>query len=72
MAKAKINIEGMTCASCAANVEKALSKVRGVGESRVNAIVGKAIVEVSDEVTEDQIRAAVKDAGFITTNVEIN
>ena len=72
MAKAKIGIEGMTCPSCAANVEKALSKVKGVGESNINPIFGKAIVEVSDEVTEDQLKAAVKDAGFTPTNVEIN
>jgi P-type Cu+ transporter len=72
MAKAKIKIEGMHCASCAANIEKALSKVRGVGETRVNAIIGKAIVEVEDNVSEDQLKRAVKDAGFTPTNIEIN
>jgi len=71
MVKAKIRIEGMHCASCAANVEKALLKVGGVSEPRVNAIIGKAVVEVSDDVTESALAAAVKDAGFTPTSIEI-
>jgi len=36
MKKIKINIEGMTCVSCAANIERSLKKVKGVKNASVN------------------------------------
>ena len=36
MAKMTYAIEGMTCASCAANVERSLNKTVGVEEASVN------------------------------------
>ncbi len=71
MPKATIKIEGMHCAACASNVEKSLSKIDGVGEISVNAVVGKAFAEVNDKVTKDQLKAAVKDPGFEATEIEI-
>jgi Cu+-exporting ATPase len=39
-----LDIEGMTCASCVRRVEKALAKVPGVSEARVNFATERAII----------------------------
>jgi copper chaperone CopZ len=72
MKKAKIEIEGMHCASCSGNVEKALSKVSGIRDVKVNLLFKKASAEVDDEVTEEQLKNAVKDAGFNPIKVEFS
>jgi len=70
MKKVKINIEGMTCASCASHVEKALSKISGVKNIRVNAVVGKAFLDAEKNISEEKLRNTVKEAGYIPAKVE--
>ena len=43
--KAKIKISGMSCASCALNVEKSLENLEGVDEAQVNLGTEEATVE---------------------------
>ncbi|MCB2008988.1 MAG: copper-translocating P-type ATPase [Rhodoferax sp.] len=63
-------IEGMTCASCVARVEKALKKVPGVVSAEVNLATEKAQVTVSgDAGSADALVAAVEKAGY-TAHVE--
>ncbi len=57
-------VTGMTCASCVARVEKALSEVPGVVSASVNLASEKATVEYSDSVTFATLRDAVRDAGY--------
>src|SRR5215217_925920 len=58
-------IEGMTCASCVRRVEKALTKVPGVGAANVNLATEKATVTFDPSVVElDQLRGAVEKAGY--------
>jgi len=65
MEKTTLPIEGMTCASCVARVEKALSSVPGVLSSGVNLATKSASVEYVPGVTgREALRAAVKDAGY--------
>ena len=70
MKKAKINIEGMHCASCAANVKRSLSKIKGTKNIRVNPIAGKAFLDIDNKVEESKLKSAVKDAGFNPKEVE--
>ena len=60
-----LNVEGMTCASCAQSVEKAIKKLPGVTESNVNLATEKVKV-VYDEgiVSVQDIQEAVEDAGY--------
>ncbi len=37
-------VEGMTCASCAARIERGLGRIEGVGEARVNFAAQTATV----------------------------
>ena len=58
-------VEGMTCASCVARVEKALQKVAGVSTAAVNLATEKATVAFDPAVVStDALRAAVEDAGY--------
>lgn len=61
-------IEGMTCASCVGRVEKALLKVEGVAQAKVNLATETAQISpaVGQDLTELQNRviAAVQKAGY--------
>mgnify|MGYP001606792921 FL=1 len=45
MKKVKITLDGMHCASCANNVEKAIRKVDGIANVSVSLMTKKAIIE---------------------------
>ena len=63
--KITLKITGMTCASCAINNEKELQKTKGILNANVNYASKKATVEyVPDEITEDQIKQAIKENGY--------
>jgi Cu+-exporting ATPase len=60
-----IGIDGMTCASCVARVEKALEKIPGVLNATVNLATESARIEVASvDVTDARLRRAVRDAGY--------
>lgn len=60
-----LNVEGMTCASCAQSVEKAIKKLPGVTESNVNLATEKVKVVYDEGVVSVQdIQEAVEDAGY--------
>ncbi|CAH2784951.1 MAG: Lead, cadmium, zinc and mercury transporting ATPase (EC (EC; Copper-translocating P-type ATPase (EC [uncultured Paraburkholderia sp.] len=62
---AELEIGGMTCASCAMRVEKALTKVPGVSAASVNLATETASVSLTDAATSvDALIAAVKKAGY--------
>lgn len=65
MEKITLDISGMHCASCASNIENALSKVAGVSAARVNFALEKAYVEF--EPKKSSVRyliLAVEKAGY--------
>lgn len=63
--KETLAIEGMTCASCAQTVEKAVKKVSGVNEASVNLATEKLQVTFDEtQTTIPAIEQAVKQAGY--------
>jgi Cu+-exporting ATPase len=64
----ELEIEGMTCASCAGRVEKALAAQPGVVAVSVNLATEKASIEHSGASTHSLI-AAVRAAGYKATPV---
>ena len=59
----ELKIAGMTCASCAARIEKKLNKIDGVNAS-VNFATEKASVAYVGDVSPDQLVATVEQAGY--------
>ncbi len=60
-------ISGMTCASCAGRVERALGKVPGVQNVSVNLANERAHVDVLGQMDPDVLIAAVDKAGYTAT-----
>ena len=60
----ELPITGMTCASCAGRVERALSKVAGVKTVSVNLASERAHVESSGPIDPAVLIAAVTQAGY--------
>ncbi|MDF1857169.1 heavy metal translocating P-type ATPase [Pseudooceanicola sp.] len=64
-AEARLEIEGMTCASCVGRVEKALLAQQGVIEARVNLASESAVVNfVEGAVSAADLARAAADAGY--------
>ncbi|MGZ2746384.1 heavy metal translocating P-type ATPase [Burkholderia stagnalis] len=66
---AELDIGGMTCASCAGRVEKALAGVPGVTRASVNLATERATVDAEAGVTTARLVNAVKQAGYLATPV---
>lgn len=62
--KKTLKIEGMMCQHCVAHVTKALSSVVGVVSVEVNLKKKTAVVELSEEVSNEILSAAVTEAGY--------
>ncbi len=60
----RLDITGMTCASCVARVEKALLKVPGVTGAAVNLATDRAEIHMTDGADAEAVRAAVATAGY--------
>ena len=60
----KFVITGMTCAACAAHVEKAASSVPGVHNASVNLMLGSLVCDRDEGVDPSAIVAAVTAAGY--------
>ncbi|WP_080413862.1 heavy metal translocating P-type ATPase [Burkholderia ubonensis] len=65
----ELEIEGMTCASCVARVEKALAGVPGVTRASVNLATERATVDAAGGVTTAHLVDAVRQAGYQATPV---
>jgi len=62
--KSVFPVGGMTCASCVARVEEALSSVPGVVSANVNLASEKATVEYLEGTDIADLKRAVRDAGY--------
>jgi Cu+-exporting ATPase len=59
----ELAVEGMTCASCVARVERRLNRVPGVSAT-VNLATERANVELAEDVPDADLLAAVERAGY--------
>ncbi|AFK86342.1 MULTISPECIES: heavy metal translocating P-type ATPase [Thermoanaerobacterium] len=63
--KATLKITGMTCASCAAHIEKGLKNLEGIDEANVNLAVEKAtVVYDPTKVNIDDMTKKIEDLGY--------
>ncbi|MDQ3992156.1 MAG: HAD-IC family P-type ATPase, partial [Actinomycetota bacterium] len=59
----RLQLDGMTCASCAARIQKTLNNVDGVAAT-VNFATEQATVQRDPSVSDEQLLAAVESAGY--------
>jgi len=67
----ELDVTGMSCGSCVARVQNALSAAPGVAEATVNFATGRATVDVDAETTDaQQLVEAVERIGYGATPVD--
>ena len=66
----KIGVEGMMCQHCVKHVHDALMKVNGVENAEVSLEGKSATVSYTGNVSDDDLRNAVVDAGYEVTGIE--
>ncbi|HEX7823934.1 MAG TPA: heavy metal translocating P-type ATPase, partial [Mycobacterium sp.] len=66
MTHVTLAVGGMTCASCAARIEKRLNKIDGV-QATVNFATEQATIDFGGDVTRDELVAAVEATGYTAT-----
>jgi P-type Cu+ transporter len=60
-----IGVQGMTCASCVARVERRLGRTEGVADASVNLATERATVRFDPErLNSEGVLAAIRDAGY--------
>lgn len=70
MKKETIKITGMTCAACAARVEKVVSKMAGISDASVNFATENLSVEYDEaETSRQKIDEAIEKAGYGTVEI---
>ncbi|NLZ38173.1 MAG: heavy-metal-associated domain-containing protein [Firmicutes bacterium] len=61
----KLSISGMSCSHCKMRVEKALVALTGVESAVVDLSAGEAEIKYDPgKVSEEELRAAVTEAGY--------
>lgn len=65
-------IDGMTCASCAANIEKAIKKLDGIESANVNFSTEKATITYNSKIVRiSEIKQAIKKTGYEPLEIEV-
>jgi len=67
--KKKILIEGMSCGHCVNHVVEALKEI-GAKDVDVSLDKKLATVEISEEIADEVIKAAIDDAGYEVVKIE--
>ena len=62
-----VEITGMHCASCGILVDDCLEDVAGVVTSETSTKTGQCVAVVEDHVRDDDVLAAVEEAGYTGT-----
>lgn len=69
--KKKISITGMSCEHCVKHVTSALQGLAGVSKVEVNLAANNAIIESSQDVSDEDIMASIDDAGYEVTKIDV-
>ncbi len=66
-----MTIEGMMCGHCTGRVQKALEAVEGVSSAAMNLEAKTATLELTGEVSDETLTAAVTEAGYQVTGIVV-
>ncbi|WP_147565065.1 heavy-metal-associated domain-containing protein [Clostridium tyrobutyricum] len=67
----KILIEGMSCGHCTNHVKEALAELNGVTSVDVNLSAKTAVLEALANVSDEEIKHAIDDAGYEVVKIEV-
>lgn len=69
--KKKILIDGMSCEHCVNHVTVALQELTGVTKVEVNLADNHAILNASQDISDEEIKSAIDEAGYEVTKIEV-
>ena len=64
MSESVFTVSGMTCGHCVSSVTEEINRIGGVQNVAVELDSGKVTVTSDQPVAEDDVRAAVTEAGY--------
>ena len=64
-----LKVDGMSCGNCASHVENALNGLEGVW-AQVDLEKGEALVRMKQEYGNNELKQAVKEAGYVVYKIE--
>ncbi len=65
----EFTVTGMTCGHCEMSVREEVGEISGVDAIDVSAQTGRLVVTATDAVTDEQVLAAVDEAGYTAVRV---
>jgi Cu+-exporting ATPase len=68
----ELNIQGMTCSSCASRIERALNKHPAVLEASVNLASERTAIRILAGTSPDDLIAAIQKAGYSASLITLN
>ncbi|KAF0227041.1 MAG: Cu2+-exporting [Erysipelotrichaceae bacterium] len=63
-------VSGMTCASCAMAVTRALNKIEGVNKADVNLTTEKVLIQSDQDLSFDELQKVVDKAGYTLSEIK--
>lgn len=68
MQQVTLNVQGMTCGSCANKVEGRVGKLTGVESVKIHLSEGAVDVKFNESIVElEEIKTAIKNTGYEVT-----
>ena len=67
MSTTTYTVTGMTCGHCVSSVTEEVGEIAGVTDVAVDLPTGAVTVTAQGEVSDDAVRAAVREAGYEVT-----
>ena len=64
MMTTEFQVTGMTCSHCEQAVSSEVSQIAGVDNVEVSAATGRLVITSSEPVADEQVLAAVDEAGY--------
>ncbi|MDP1660782.1 MAG: heavy metal-associated domain-containing protein [Phycisphaerales bacterium] len=68
--KTILKIEGMHCAGCAGSIERAVGRIEGVKDVKVDREAGRAVIDHEASVSREALIALVTEIGFTARPAE--
>jgi len=69
--KKVFKLENLDCANCAAKMEDAIKKIKGVTDANVSFMTQRLAIEADDELFDDAVKKAVKACSKIEPDCRI-
>ena len=70
MTKKEMKIEGIMCGHCEARVKKCLEALEQVAEAVVSHETGTAVVTLSGDISDDELKAAVEAQDYKVIDIQ--